>query len=967
MNRFSLCLLAMPALLAAQSAPATPEQVEFFESKIRPVLAQQCFACHTTAQTANLRLDSRDDILKGGKSGPAIVPGDPDKSVLISRITAPSDDQRMPRGGTRLTDLQIADFKKWVKDGAPWPPDEAPKHAGSGYRITASQRKFWSLQPLAHPEPPQVKDRAWAKNEIDRFIMARLEKEGLKAGPLADRRTLIRRLTYDLTGLPPTLEEVQAFEADKSPNAYEKVVDRLLASQHYGEMWARRWLDVVRYSDDDYNVTHNPDRIEHYPFAYTYRDWVIRSLNEDMPFDFFVKSQLAGDQLDESLRVKTVAGLGMNGLGVWAFNDSPPAIERSDEWNDKVDVTTKAFLGLTVGCARCHDHKYDPIPTKDYYSLASVFASSSYHAYPLAPKAQVDEYDKRKKEQEDQEKALKTFIDQATEMNAQTLFAQTEDYMLAAWKVGDDKHATVASVADAAKLDNEVLERWVRFLKKPPSNYAYLKPWQEMVANHGKEDQAKKLAHEFYLKAVEIDKLHAKVKEDSDAQLAKFKANEKFDELPNGKKRNLIQHQIDLKSLDREQSYLWTDMFDTDLIDNTPDLAAYDKKEPGLLKFVDFGLEKRLSTGFAAYIVKQRAEIEEAKKSMTPYPFVYGLADGPEPVDLDVFLRGSPYSFGEPAPRAFLSIFSETEPQKFTKGSGRLELAEAIVKQPISARVIVNRIWRWNMGTGLVETPSNFGLMGERPSNPELLEYLTSRFVSEGMSWKKLTKEIVMSRTYQLSSDAVEGNATKDPENRLYWRANRRRMEAEGIWDSLLLAAGKLDLSKIGGPSEDLTEGMKRRGMYGSVSRVYPSAFQVAFDFPTATLSAERRYTTNVPQQRLFFLNNPFVSSAAAAMADRAKDAGNDEAQVRKAFLIAYQRDPTPQELAAALEFFHAAPANSATADSPSVARSSLAAKPAPGSETVAASAPAARAQQDSPLKSLCWGLLSTNEFLYQY
>jgi len=934
MNRKLLGFLIASVSLLAETRPSQTAKEEFFETRIRPVLAQQCFACHTSSAMGGLQLDSRESLLQGGKSGPALVAGDPDKSLLITALRQTSE-LKMPKGG-RLTDAEIADFVAWVKDGAVWPVEQGAPKVGSGYRITEAQRKFWSLQPLAHPVPPEVKDRAWAKTDIDRFIFAHLEREGLKPAPLADRRTLIRRVTYDLTGLPPTLEEVQAFEADKSPNAYENVVNRLLASQHYGETWARHWLDVVRYGEDDYRLSKKPDRIEPYTFAYTYRDWVIQSLNTDMPYDLFVKSQLAGDQLDESIRAKTVPGLGMNGLGVWQFVDNPPAIERSDEWNDKVDVTSKAFLGLTVGCARCHDHKYDPIPTKDYYSLASVFASSSYHAYPLAPKAEVDEYDRQKKELDEKQKALKTFIDQATEMTAQTFFAQTEEYMVAAWRVANEKHATINGVADDCKLDSEMLERWVRFLQKKPTNYGYLQSWQEMMARHGAESDAKTLAHQFYLQAVEINKLHTKLKEENQVELDKLKdPNEKVDPLPNGLKRKLNPHQIALKGLDREQMYLWRDMFEEDLSEapDTPD-AKDGMPSPGLFKFEGFGLEKRLSAGFSDYIVKQRAEIDTFKKSMKPYPFVYGLADNAEPTDLKVFLRGSPYSFGDPAPRAFLSVFSQTEPEKFTKGSGRLELAEAIVKEPIAARVIVNRIWRWNMGTGLVETPSNLGLVGDRPSNPELLEYLAGRFVSEGMSWKKLTKEIVMSRTYQLSSEVVEGNTTKDPENRLYWRANRRRLEAEGIWDSLLTAAGKLDLSKVGGPSQELAEGMNRRGVYGKVSRVFPNSFQVAFDFPGATLSAERRYITTVPQQRLFFLNNPFVSDAAAAMAERVRDAGDDQAQVRKAFLIAYQRDPTADELALMMQFM----------------RREAGSKPD---------------LEKSRLQYVCWALLSSNEFLF--
>jgi hypothetical protein len=673
-------------------------------------------------------------------------------------------------------------------------------------------------------------------------------------------------------------------------------------------------------------------------------------MNEDMPYDMFVKAQLAGDLMDEKLRTKVLPGVAMNGLGVWAFNDSPPPIERADEWNDKIDATSKTFLGLTVGCARCHDHKYDPILQKDYYAMGSVFASTNYHEYPLVPKSVVDESEKKKTELEDKDKALKAFLDQASDLYAQTLFAQTEDYMIAAYRVGKEKNATVASISEDAKLDSEMLERWVHFLKKKPVNYDYMKPWQAMIARGGTMDEAKALAHDFYIKAAEVDKAHAKVKEKEDAALAKYKEEEKFDLLPNGIKRKLNPYLIELKGLDREQSYLWVDLFQEDLSE-LPGVTTLDKRPPGLFKLTDWALEKRLNSDFQAHIKHMREDLEAFKKALPPqYPYVYGLEDSKDPVDLKVFVRGNVYSFGEDAPRAFLTVFSEGEPKKFTNGSGRLELAEDILAQPISTRVIANRIWRWNMGTGIVDTPSNFGVAGERPTNPELLEYLATELVSDGMSWKKLTKEILMSRTYQLSSSVVEADAAKDSDNRLYWRANRRRMEAEGIWDALLSASGKIDL-KMGGPSAELTPDMTRRGLYGHISRVFPNNFQSTFDLPVATLSAERRYTTNVPPQRLFFLNNEFVHKNADALAERVKSAGDEKAQVKQAFILAYQRAPTADELSLAVDLMHTHP-------DPVPAAAGMASKP----DSSAKNKPPV-----SDLNSLCWALISSNEFLYVY
>jgi cytochrome c553 len=973
MKRFLLGIPCLSLTLLAQAPAPTQEQIDFFENRIRPVLAQNCFACHTNSQMGGLRLDSIDGLLKAGKSGPAVVPGAPEKSMMITAIRQTTE-IKMPKNG-HLNEAQISDLTQWVKDGAVWPAEKTSTQA-TAYVIRPDQKNFWSFQPLSKPELPKTKDAVWPANNIDRFILARLEKEGLKPVAAADRRVLLRRVTYTLTGLPPTYEEVKAFEADKSPNAYEKVVDRLLASPHFGETWARHWLDVTRYAEDDYRIAQKDMHKERYKSAYTYRDWVINSLNTDMSYATFVKAQLAGDLMDETVRDKMIPGLGMNGLGMWQMNDSPAAIERADEWHDKVDATSKALLGLTVGCARCHDHKYDPIPQKDYYRLAGVFASTSYHAYPLVPKPVSDEYDAKKKELEEKEKKLKEFQDQLSTLQAQVLFSQTEDYMVAAWRLGVEKRETALSLADKYKLDAEILERWSKFLKKKPTNYSFLIPWQQMVASGGDADQAKTLAHSFYLKASEIDKEHAKLKAENEEQLAKLKdPNEKFDPLPNGIKRKLIQHQIDLKGMDREASYLWKDMFDTDLSESPINENAEEKKTPGLFKLIDWALQRRLSPDFAAHIEHLKAENEAFKKAMPPeYPIAAGLEDNKEPSDLKVFLRGNPYAFGEDAPRAFLQVLSNGEPQPFSKGSGRMELAEDIVKQPIAMRVIVNRVWRWNMGTGIVDTPNNFGFAGERPTNPELLEYLTSKFIDDGMSWKKLIKEIVMSRTYQLSS-AAEANLAKDQDNRLYWRGNRRRLEAEGIWDSLLSASGKLDMTKVGGPSEELDAKMVRRGMYGAVSRVFPNEFQTLFDYPLPTLSAERRYTTNVSLQRLFFLNNEFVHKQAAALAERVKGAGSEEAQVRKAFELVYQRDPLADEMSFSLALLHdsSAPKTPQPAVRADVSSNPAAFAAKPDGEAkdstpqpASSMAPAAKQKKvETPLEALCWALLSSNEFLF--
>jgi mono/diheme cytochrome c family protein len=954
-------------------AGTKPESVlsDHFESHIRPVLAQQCFACHTNSKNGGLRLDSRDDLITGGKSGTALVPGDPDRSLLIAALKH-SGSLKMPKGGTRLTEEQIGFFVAWVKDGAYWPVDKTPAKEYSD-----AQKNLWSVQPLRSAAVPAVKDAAWATSDIDRFVLARLEKEGLKPTTTADRRTLLRRVTYDLTGLMPSYQEVQAFEADKSPNAWEKVVDRLLASPQYGERWARRWMDVVRYGEDDYNVGGRPDRTEKYPFAYLYRDWLIRALNEDMPYDMFVKAQLAADLLPENVRDKHIPALGMNGNGIWVFQASPAPIERADEWHDKVDVTSKAFMGLTVGCARCHDHKYDAIYSKDYYGMASIFASSNFKSYPQVPKTVNDAWEKENKVLDKKNAALNKFLDESSALYAQVLFSQAEEYMMAAWKLGTEKKATVEEIAESAKVDPELLNRWVRFLKKRPDNYSALKGWQEMVAaGGGEEEDAKKLAKEFVAKITEINTKRERLEKENEFTLAQVKgpsafdkdeeSKDPFDPLPNGKKRRLNAYQIDLKSLEREELVLWTDVFDRDV----PEIAGEDEadnldrrgRKPGLLKLTDGPLERRLSADFRFHINKLRADIDAFKKSMPPRPpAVYGIGEAEQPSDLRTFVRGNPYAFGGPAPRALPSLMNGGEPKPFTKGSGRMELAEEIIKHPLSSRVMVNRVWRWHFGRGIVDTPSNFGMAGDQPTHPELLDHLAAKFIADGMSFKKLHKDILMSRTYQLSAAPLAANVAKDPSNTLYWRANRTRVDSEGVWDLLLQASNTLDVTAIGGPSDEMNEKMKRRAVYAKVSRMYPGDFHSTFDLPTATISTEKRFTTNVPQQRLFFLNNALVHKQADAIAERLKFEPTSEAKVKKAFELVYQRMPTAEELAASLLFVD----KPAYQGPPPVAAASEADVKKALGEKSKEDKDAAKPLPDSPLRSFCWALLSSNEFLF--
>jgi hypothetical protein len=910
------CLLGV-LLSIARALTGAPEPAgspEFFESRVRPILANNCYGCHTNSKLGGLRLDSREAMLTGGSSGAALIPGDPEKSLLIKAVVQ-TGDLKMPKGG-KLKQGEIDDLTAWVKAGAIWPAEKpaVTSSKSSEYTIAPEQRAFWSYQPLHATPPPEVRNAKWAKSPIDHFILARLEKDAMKPVAAADKRTLIRRATLDLVGLLPTPKEIEDFEKDQSADAFAKVVDRLLESPHYGERWGRVWLDVARYGEDDYRSLdpmrrgYNP-----YPNAYLYRDWVIQAFNNDLPFDQFVKAQLAADSMDEKIRYRMLPALGFLGQGLWFYDNGAVEVTRADERHDRVDVVSRGFLGLTAGCARCHDHKYDPIPQKDYYSLAGVFASSVYNEYPQAPKSVTAEYDAQEKKIKDKEKLLNEITQEESAHLAETLALQIAKYMQAGWRVTGEPKDPLAKVVEEEKLDYELLDRFVKFLAKPPRFYPYLEAWQAMIKKGGTKEQAKKLAEGFQSLVTEVMFDKRAMKEENEIIVAKS--------LPGTKKKERAMKPSDfvtnddfcpgcgleLKTLPVDRMNLWTDIFQRDLNGEDP-MQNFRNMTPGLLAFRGWGMERQLSPERHAYLEALRNDIEAAKKALPPkYPFIHGVRDADQMVDLPVSLRGSPYNLGETQKRHFLSILADGKPEAFQHGSGRLELAESIVRQPIAMRVYVNRIWKAHFGTGIVDTPSNFGFAGERPTNPALLEYLAQFFVDHNHSTKKLHREIMLSAVYQLSAADNADNFAKDSGNRLYWRANRHRMDAEQIRDSLLLAAGNLE-SKMFGPSADLEPSYSRRTIYGKVSRYHLDEYLQLFDFPSPMISAEKRFATNVPLQRLFFMNSDFVQQEGELLARRVADEPDTPARIQKAYALLYGRPATPEEVKTGVEYLRTEP-----------------------------------------------------------
>ena len=816
--------------VAMAAEPANPS--ENFETSVRPLLVSKCFGCHTEAKSGGLQLDSREHLLAGGKSGPAIKVGDPDGSLLVQAIRQTHARLKMPPGG-KLADAEVEAVAKWVREGAVWP---AGTVSAAKYVITPEQRKFWSFRPVEEPVAPKVRDMKWAHNDVDRFILAKLEEKGLAPVKQAERRTLVRRAYLDLTGLPPTADEVDAFIRDKSPDAFAKVVDGLLASPRYGERWGRYWLDVARYSDDKLNSTDD----EPYTNSFRYRDWVIGAFNADMPYDMFVKAQIAGDLLPE--KDKYLAGLGFYAL-------SP---EMQD---DRVDATTRGFMGLTVACAQCHNHKFDPIPQADYYSLLGIFANTKLTESPLAPKEQVESYKAAKKKLDDKKKELTEFVKAQSVSLADIFAARTADYML--------------DSADKL-LDHEVFQKWKKYLSSPEKNHPFLKTWFE-----AKEGDAKKqAATEFQTLVLAVD-AEKKLVEDKNHIILGLDPS-----------RNDLS-QASLVSMDRDRFTLWEDLF----------------SDRGILRFGDGKIDRFLAGAWKEQLESLRVEVKTLEKAMpVAYPYLQVIADNEKLAEQKIWLRGDKSNPGDPAPPRFVSILSQGDPKRFTQGAGRLELAEAVADaaNPLTPRVMVNRIWQHHFGQGLVRTPSNFGAQGDRPSHPELLDYLAARFVKDGWSVKKLHRTIMLSAVYQSSAEPTEKNMGVDPDNRLLWRFNRQRLDAEALRDDLLQVSGNLDLAQ-GGLAVHLGKDDKRRTVYRFVSRRKMEADFALFDFPNPNNTSEQRNATNVPPQRLYFMNNEWVIAQAKAVTARLK--GDDSQRVDAAYRLLFQRLPSAQEKKLGVEF----------------------------------------------------------------
>jgi hypothetical protein len=639
----------------------------------------------------------------------------------------------------------------------------------------------------------------------------------------------------------------------------ESVVDRLLASPQYGERWARHWLDIARYSDGELAASVDTPL----PNAWRYRDWVVDAFNKDLPYSTFVKAQIAADLLPETK--DHLAGLGFQAVGEGA--------------NDQVDVTTKVFLGLTVGCAQCHDHKFDPIPTKDYYSLLGIFRSTKTDKYPLVPQSDVERYEAQKKKIDAVKETLADFMGDQTKQLVDHLVRDTSRYMVAAWK--DSK--------DEPDLDAETLTKWKRYLADKDKEHPYLKPWYDLLAKKPNEDQVRQEAERYQQFLIQ---LLDEAKEVEDKNYVAFGGKK-------GMKDEKTRQYTNIVSLPVLKFYQWRE------IANGPYNTDGFKAPAGVLYYNAKEISRFLGGFTKAYVDSLQAEIKALEKDLPPlYPFLHLVKDNEKPADIHVAIRGDVKTPGEVAPRGFLHVLCDGEPAPYKEGSGRAQLAEAITSasNPLTARVMVNRIWQHHFGKGIVRTPSNFGRMGERPTNPELLDYLASEFIARGWSVKKLHREILLSNTYGM---ATGQNPETDPDNKLLSHFDvQHRLDMEALRDSVLAVSGNSDRS-MGGVAKPIANDNYRRSLYLTVSRTRLDPAMALFDFPDANTSIDQRTITAGPLQGLFWLNSEFVATQAKALNERLiKDAGDDAAgRIERAYQLLYARPPDAAEAKLGLEY----------------------------------------------------------------
>ncbi len=890
--RVTITILSAAAQLLGQNTAAD----EFFEKKIRPVLSKNCAGCHNAKlKTAGLDLTTAEGFVNGGQSGPAVSKENASSSLLL-RVIGYEQQPKMPPTG-KLKDEELADLKTWVQSGASWPGAAAttqalPKPANSR-EFTDAEKKFWAFQPVHKPAVPVTKDKKWAKTPIDNFILAKLEEEGLRPAPPAGKATLLRRITFDMTGLPPTESEIRDFLADSSPQAYEKVVDRLLASPRYGEQWGRHWLDVARYADSTGN-----DEDHRYPYAWRYRDYVIGAFNDDLPYDQFVREQLAGDLLPAAkpgeINRRGIVATGFLALGAKALAQKDTKKMFYDVYDEQVDTVSKAFMGVTLACARCHDHKFDPLLTKDYYSMVAIFANtrdftakgSKLLYKPLVPKEEVDRYSQYQEKVNTKTLEMEDVTDEQIEKYTSELVPHLAEYMVAARRVYVDG-ANLATVANEQSLREEILQRWVKYLQ--PNDKESAKPSLD-----GWKNAAPGAATET-----------------AKAYQARFETRRAEWALTMSKWRGRFRKMTAEKNMPppaKPKFKAEKDPFFYEVYFQGPFSVSKEERA------------KIIPQETQARLVLLQKELKDLKDTMPPEPDMACAVEEGDSVEQNIFIRGDYNSPGQVAPKAFPLILTRYEQPAIQKGSGRLELAEWLTRpdNPLTARVMVNRIWQGHFADGIVRTPDNFGRMGDRPTHPELLDFLASRFVENGWSVKSIQRMILLSSAYQMSSDITDASLEADQDNSLLSRFPRRRLSVEEIRDGMLATDGTLDLTMggtlqkgFGTDSENSNsrlslrpEDISRRMVYLPLRRANLPTLLNLFDFGDATTPAGKRAMTTIAPQALFMMNSDFVAGRCKNISEQAlKDSADASVRMRRLYMKILNREPAADDLDAGLTY----------------------------------------------------------------
>ena len=889
--------LSFGSLIAAVPS----EQTEFFENRIRPLLADKCFACHSDKAKSikgNLRLDLKSGIAKGGTSGAVLVPGKPDQSLLLQSVLGIAKDlDRMPPKGDALTAGEIEALRHWIATGAADPREDVV--------TPRPQDTHWAFQRPVSPPVPTLGAATGdtALTPLDRLIRARLQTAGLQPSPGADRRTLLRRASFDLTGLPPTPEAMQAFLADRSPGAYAAAVDRLLASPRYGERWGRHWLDVARYADSKGYVFEEERR---YAYAYTYRDWVVRALNEDLPYDQFLITQIAGDQVATPENPWPMAAQGFLTLGRRFLNNNADIID------DRLDVIFRGTMGLTVGCARCHDHKFDPIPTEDYYSLYGILDSSQEPGEKplLGPNPNAFLAANYAVEHQKRTDELATYRSERTEEVLTKLREQIGEYLRTAQESITLDGGKAEALARTRSLDPGLANAWKSRLTTWSSAarpHRIFGPWSAL-AGMAPTNSSRWIA--THLDGATVNpRIAAALRQHPPESLEAL--SKRYGEVFATVHQSWTNQVLAAR---KAAQPLPTKLADPD--DEELRQVLYGAESP--ISEAVGGIDRFFATPVAQKTRALKRRIEELEATDPGAPLrAMALMDKASPVEPVVFKRGNPGNHGPRVPRQFLEVVAGPKRKPFTRGSGRLELAQAIASRdnPLTARVLVNRVWALHFGAPLVRTPGDFGLRSDPPTHPEVLDHLAVWFMDHGWSLKALHRYLLLSATYQQTSDpgaspadlaTFERNETKDPSNQNWWRMNRKRADFEALRDSLLAAAGALD-GTIGGQPVTVFEGAgaPRRTLYGFIDRQNLPGLLRAFDFASPDSTAPMRYQTTVPQQALFLMNSPFMAARAHefVIQPAIATAPTLDQKLERMHQIAFQRPPTAGELTLARTF----------------------------------------------------------------